>query len=240
MLIENGLSRLRELVRQYRLDAAQEQQLARLLSILDREEWAPTAVSSPAEAVDVHVADSLSALELDVVAGAPTIADLGSGAGLPGLVLAVAMPEAQVWMVESNARKCGFIEATVQQLGLENARVACARAEQWSAGMGQNDLVLARAVAAQPVVLEYAAPLLRLGGSLIDWRGIRVPAQESAADRAASELGLDRVGVRSVRPFAQARDRHLHVFTKLTATPERFPRRPGVARKRPLGGRVVP
>jgi 16S rRNA (guanine527-N7)-methyltransferase len=240
MPVEDGLPRLRELAVQHRLGAEQEQQLALLLSILDREEWAPTAVSSPAEAVDVHVADSLSALELDVVAGAGTIADLGSGAGLPGLVLAVALPATQVWMVESNARKCGFIEATVQQLGLENARVACARAEQWSPGMDHNDVVLARAVAAQAVVLEYAAPLLRLGGSLVDWRGIRDPAQESAADRAATELGLERVGVRSVRPFAQARDRHLHVLTKLSATPERFPRRPGMARKRPLGGPAAP
>ena len=111
----------------------------------------------------------------------------------------------------------------------------CARAEEWSAGIGCNDAVLARALAPQTVVLEYAAPLLRMGGALVDWRGRRDPSAEEAADRAASGLGLSRVETRRVMPFEQATDRHLHVFVKVAETPARFPRRPGIARKRPLG-----
>jgi 16S rRNA (guanine527-N7)-methyltransferase len=84
-------------------------------------------------------------------------------------------------------------------------------------------------------VLEYAAPLLRVGGSLVDWRGALGRLEEAAAARAAAELGLRRVDVRRVEPFAGARQHHLHVYLKLRETPARFPRRAGIARKRPLG-----
>jgi 16S rRNA (guanine527-N7)-methyltransferase len=109
-----------------------------------------------------------------------------------------------------------------------------ARAEEWGDGSSHHDLVVARALAAQPVVLEYAAPLLKVGGALVDWRGKRMPEEEDLADRAAEALGLRRTEVRRVVPFAGARDHHLHVFVKVEETPARFPRRAGVARKRPL------
>jgi len=95
--------------------------------------------------------------------------------------------------------------------------------------------VLARALGPQPVVLEYAAPLLALGGSLVDWRGRRDRAQEEAGAAAAEELALARVEIRRVEPFEGVTDHHLHLFVKVGSTPERFPRRAGVARKRPLG-----
>jgi 16S rRNA (guanine527-N7)-methyltransferase len=86
------------------------------------------------------------------------------------------------------------------------------------------------------VVLEYAAPLLQDGGRLIDWRGARSAEEEARAASAAEILGLRRVEIRRVQPFDSARDRHLHVFEKIAPTPVDFPRRAGVARKRPLGG----
>ncbi len=101
--------------------------------------------------------------------------------------------------------------------------------------LARNDAVVARALAAQPVVLEYAAPLLRLGGTLVDWRGAREPEEERAALAAAAELGLRRAEVLQVEPFAGARNHHLHLYLKVRDTPERFPRRAGMARKRPLG-----
>ena len=81
---------------------------------------------------------------------------------------------------------------------IENASVVCARAEEWSEGLSGNDVVLARALAAQPVVLEYAAPLLRLGGALVDWRGRRDAREELAAGRAARELGMELREIRRV------------------------------------------
>jgi 16S rRNA (guanine527-N7)-methyltransferase len=237
---EDWRVRLAALIDRYGLTVGERDQLALVLEVLARDQSAPTSVRSPLEAVDVHVADSLIALELDAVRAARTVADLGTGAGFPGVPLAISLPQAEISLLESQERKCRFLMNVLARAGVENARVVNARAEEWLEGAVVQDLVLARALAEQPVVLEYAAPLLRLGGSLIDWRGRREPEQEAAAASAASELGLDLVAILKVDPFPAARDHHLHVFEKVTETPARFPRRAGVARKRPLGGQASP
>jgi 16S rRNA (guanine527-N7)-methyltransferase len=218
------------------LTAEQQRQLGAVLATLESDEHAPTAIRGHDEAARSHVADSLVALELEAVRGADRIADLGSGAGFPGLALAIALPASQVFLVESQRRKCEFLERVCTGAGVENARIVCLRAEEWSEGAVRNDVVVARALAAQTVVLEYAAPLLRIGGTLVDWRGRRDPSAERAAEQAADLLGLHRQEIRRVTPFEDATDRHLHVFTKTTETPPRFPRRAGMARKRPLAG----
>jgi 16S rRNA (guanine527-N7)-methyltransferase len=227
---------LDRLAARYSLNALQVSQLEEILQTLEADEHAPTAVRSATQALDIHLADSLVALELDQLASSSVIADIGAGAGFPGLALAVALPAAQVSLVESQRRKCDFLLSTVAIARAENATVVCARAEDWREGLESNDTVVARALAPQPVVLEYAAPLLRLGGSLVDWRGRRDADEEAASVRAAETLGLELVEIRRVAPFEGATDRHLHVFSKVSATPERFPRRAGMARKRPLGG----
>jgi 16S rRNA (guanine527-N7)-methyltransferase len=168
---------------------------------------------------------------------AETIADLGAGAGFPGLALAVALPQAEVHLLESAGRKCEVITRLARNAGLRNARAIHVRAEDHGggAGSGYYDAVTARALAPLPVLAEYAAPLLRLGGVLVAWKGARSRDEEERGDAAAAELGLAPAGVLPVRPFAGARDRHLHVFEKVAPTPERFPRRAGIALKRPLG-----
>ncbi len=218
------------------LTAAQQRQLGGVLALISSDAHAPTAIRAADEAADAHVADSLVALDLDVVRTALRVADLGSGAGFPGLALAVALPEAEVSLIESQRRRCEFLERVCAAAGIENANVVCSRAEEWRDGLSRNDVVVARALASQAVVLEYAAPLLRIGGALIDWRGKRDPEAEAAAGRAAVALGLRRLEIRRVIPFDGATDRYLHVFAKVDETPSRFPRRPGIARKRPLGG----
>jgi 16S rRNA (guanine527-N7)-methyltransferase len=218
------------------LTDAQIAQLAMVLGMLEQDEHAPTAVHAARQAVDLHVADSLAALELDVIRAARRIADLGSGAGFPGLALAVALPEAELALVESQRRRCEFLERVRAGAGIGNARVVRARVEEWGDGLARHDAVVARALAAQTVVLEYAAPLLALGGTLVDWRGRRLEEEEHAALRAADELGLERVEVRRVEPFRGAKDRYLHLYLKVRDTPAGFPRRAGIARKRPLGG----
>lgn len=206
----------------------------RVLGILAHDEFAPTTVREPAEALGVHLADSLVALDLKIVREATQIADIGAGAGFPGLPLAVALPRSEVRLVESQARKCAFIERLVAEAGIENAKVVCVRAEQWPEGIGAHDLVLARAVAPQPVVLEYAAPLLRVGGAFVDWRGRRDPGEERMGLAASELLGLRRESIRHVEPYEGVRDHHLHVYLKDRETPGRFPRRAGMARKKPL------
>lgn len=229
--------RLAELVSQYGLSEHQRTQLAGLLEALARDPAAPTAIRSPQRAFDEHIADSLVAVELEPVRSAGKIVDVGSGAGFPGLPVAVALGSAHVHLLEGRVRNCAYLEQTAASLDVANTEVVCGRVEEWKAGLGLCDVVLARAVASQPVVLEYAAPLLGPDGLLVDWRGTRRPAEEEQALRAAHELGLRRVEVRKVQPFATARDRHLHLYLKAKETPNRFPRRVGMALKRPLGVR---
>jgi 16S rRNA (guanine527-N7)-methyltransferase len=227
-------SALSAVTERYGLSHVQLGQLAALLDRIARDDRAPTTVRDFASAVDAHVADSLTALDLDAVRGASRVADLGAGAGFPGLPLAIALPGVQMSLVESQTRKCDFIASIAQEAGLANVCVVCARAEDWSDGRGAQDVVLARALASGPVVLEYAAPLLRLGGALVDWRGRRNVSEEDASLLAAHELGLRLVDVHHVHPFPDAQNHHLHVYEKVRDTPDRFPRRTGVARKRPL------
>ena len=198
---------------------------------------APTSVHDPAEAVDVHVADSLAALGVPELRRAALIADIGSGAGLPGLVLAAALPDARVVLVEAVGRKCAFIRKAVAAMGLENAEVVWSRAEEWREGLGRCDAVCARAVAALPVLCEYAAPLLREGGVLVAWKGAITPSESDDTAAAARHLGLAHEPVGSVVPFAGSERRTLHVLRKVAPTPAKYPRRAGMAAKRPLSAR---
>lgn len=206
--------------------------LARVLELQAVDPTASTTVRDVDSAIARHVADSLVALELPYVAAARRIADIGSGAGWPGLALAAALPAASVTLIESQGRHCRYLERAVEAAELANVTVVQARAEEWR---GEYDLVTARALATLPAVLEYAAPLLVVGGHVVAWKGA-VGEEEAAAGAAAAEiLGLSSAGVVAVTPFPEARDRTLHSFRKIAPTPARFPRRAGMATKRPLG-----
>jgi len=234
--VSEARAALERLVRRHRLPAGAAERLAAVLDALAEDPHAPTKVRAREEAVDAHLADALVALELPDVRAARSVADLGAGAGFPGLALAVALPEAEVALVESNGRKCEFIRAAIARATIPNARAVAARAEAWSEGIGACDLVTARALAPLGVLAEYAAPLLREGGALVAWKGRRDAEEEQIAAAAARVLGLTVEAVVPVTPYPAARHRHLHVLRKVAPTPPRFPRRPGMARKRPLGG----
>ncbi|HEX6618667.1 MAG TPA: 16S rRNA (guanine(527)-N(7))-methyltransferase RsmG [Solirubrobacteraceae bacterium] len=229
-------ARLAELAARYGLPARAEHQLAMLLDLVAAEPAAITTVRDPAQGVDAHVADSLVALDLPAVRSAHRVADLGSGGGFPGLALAIALPAAHVAVVESVRRKCTFLAAAVSELGLANVEVVNARAEAWPEGIGAHDLVVARALAPLAVLLEYAAPLLEPGGALVAWKGRREPAEEADGAAAADVLGMAAPEAIAVEPFPHARDRNLYLSSKVSPTPSRYPRRPGMARKRPIQG----
>jgi len=227
-------SPLDDLVHRFHMSPPQRVQLERVLATLAEDPSAPTTVTSPERALAVHLADSLVALELPGVGEARHAADIGSGAGFPGLALAIALPAARVSVVESQARKCDFLTRLVAAAVIANATVVCRRAEDWPGGLGVHDLVTARALGATPVVLEYAAPLLRVGGALVQWRGRREAETERSAREVARKLGLEAREIRHVEPFPGAKHHHLHVYLKVGDTPPHLPRRPGMARKRPL------
>ena len=224
---------LASLLERYALPPAVERPLATLLELLETPA-APTSVHDPAEGLRVHIADSLAGLEVPELRAARRIADLGAGAGPPGLVLAAVLPEARVVLVESVGRKCEFLRAAAERMGLPNVEVVWARAEEWDAGLGACDVVSARALASLPVLCEYAAPLLREGGVLVAWKGAVGDEEAADAAAAAQQLGLDAEAVLAVVPFAGSERRTLHVLRKVAPTPPGFPRRPGIAAKRPL------
>ncbi len=165
------------------------------------------------------------------------IADLGAGAGFPGLPLALALPTAVLDLVEATARKCEVIERLAAAAGVRNARALPLRAEELAAGEGREtyDVATARALGPLTMLAEYASPLLREGGVLVAWKGARDPVDESAAARAGARTGMEIVDVLEVHPYPAARSRHLHVLAKAAPTPTGLPRRPGMARRRPLG-----
>ena len=165
------------------------------------------------------------------------IADLGAGAGWPGLALAAALPEARVALVESAIRHCRYLERAVGGRAFANVEVVHARAEDWPAGLGAHDLVTARALAALPVLCEYAAPLLAEGGALVAWKGAVAGRRGGRGRGGGAQIARasSAVEVRAVEPFAGAERRTLHVFRKIAPTPERFPRRAGNGGQAPLG-----
>jgi 16S rRNA (guanine527-N7)-methyltransferase len=228
------LARLVQLGERYALPPEAPGRLEGLLELVAAEPTSITTVRDPADGVDVHVADSLVALGLSEVRDARRIADLGSGGGFPGLVLAIALPQAHVALVESVGRKAAFLKNAIEALQVENVEAIHARAEEWPAGIGAHDLVTARALAPLSVLIEYAAPLLAGGGSLVAWKGAREASEEADGRAAAATLGMSDPGARAVRPFDGARDRHLYLSCKVSATPPGYPRRPGMARKRPI------
>lgn len=195
-----------------------------------------TRIVEPDAVARLHLLDSLVALPL-VDEIAPTSAlDLGSGGGIPGLVLALARPDVRWTLVDSVGKKADAMLGFVDALRLPNVEVVAERAELLGRGRGREsyDLVGARACAALPVLAEYAVPLVRVGGALLAWKAALV-AEELAAGAAVSALlGGGAPAMRPANAPALG-DHSFVVIRKLRPTPARYPRRPGVPARLPLG-----
>jgi 16S rRNA (guanine527-N7)-methyltransferase len=213
----------------------------RLNPVLDLLASDPASLSSVRgkDSWRVHVEDSLSGVDL---VGTPArLADIGAGAGFPGLVLASALPQTHVDLIESVGRKAAFIERAIAAAGLKNATAIARRSEDWadaappSGGAGAYDVVTARAVGRLATLAELASPLLRDGGILVAWKGRRDDDEEAELARAAEALAMQPGEIRAVGEAAGFEHRHLHVVVKSGPTPAGLPRRAGIAKKRPFG-----
>lgn len=218
------------------LDEAARRALERVLELLAAERASVSSVVDE-RAWQVHVADSLTGLEVGELREARRIADLGAGAGFPGLVLAVALAAAEVDLVESIGRKCDFMRTAIAAAGIGNARVICTRSEDLAAGAGREayEAVTARAVGRLSTLAELASPLLREGGVLVAWKGKRDPDEERQLASAAAALAMEPESILDVGDRAGSRHRHLHIIRKVGPTPANLPRKPGIAKKRPKG-----
>lgn len=218
------------------LDQAGREALGVVLTLLAEERASVSSVVDQ-RAWRVHVEDSLTGLEVPVLREATRIADVGAGAGFPGLVLAVALPTAEVDLIESVGRKCDFMRRAIDAAGIPNATVLNTRSEEWAEAEGREsyDAVTARAVARLSTLAELASPLLKPNGHLIAWKGKRDQDEEAQLQRAAESLAMAPQEVLDVGGRAGSQHRHLHLMEKVGATPADLPRRPGIAKKRPRG-----
>jgi 16S rRNA (guanine527-N7)-methyltransferase len=184
-----------------------------------------------------HFLDSLSCL-LAIRPGTPLrLIDVGTGAGFPGIPLKIALPNLQLTLVESVGKKVDYCHHMVEKLGLEHVEVVQARAEdlgQQPDFREQFDWAVARAVANLPVLVEYLLPLVRVGGSVLAQKGPSGPAEAHSVEKAARLLGGQLRQVMPVNLPGVAEDRFLVVFDKVATTPPQYPRRAGVAAKKPL------
>jgi len=223
------------------LDAYQVRLLAAYADLLARYELANVIGTRDWDQIILeHFADSLSCLTAVDLKGDSCLIDVGAGGGLPGIPLSVARPGLHVVLLEATEKKGRFLEYVKAKLKLANLEVLHTRAE--TAGRDPKyreafDLATARALAALPVVLEYCAPLVRIEGKVLAMKGRLQEEELSQGVAAAHKLGVElsetlEVDYRSQLP---QKERRLLVFDKIGMTPASYPRRIGLAKKRPLG-----
>ena len=184
-----------------------------------------------------HFLDSLSCLRVMHPEPGARIVDIGTGAGFPGIPIRIACPQVHMLLVESIGKKAQFCQHIVDELELTNVAVIHSRAEQVGRlpeYREQFDWALARAVANLPTLLEYLLPLVKVGGGAIAQKGDTAPAEAQSARVAMGVLGGELTEIIPVELPGVAESRYLIVMRKSAATPEKYPRRPGVPGKRPL------
>jgi len=187
-----------------------------------------------------HFLDSLSCLkaipEGKLTCGAQVI-DAGTGAGFPGLPLKIVCPGMRLTLLEATGKKVTFLEHIVRMLGLEDVEVIHGRAEelgQHPAHRERYDWALARAVAEMPTLAEYLLPFVRVGGAMLAQKGEGAAAEVHGGETAITTLGGRVQQLIPVELRGLAETRYLVVVSKVAATPQKYPRRPGIPRKRPL------
>lgn len=218
------------------LDGPSRARLEIVLALLAEERASVSSVVD-ARAWQVHVVDSLTGLEVPELPAAERIADIGAGAGFPGLVLAVALPGARVDLIESIGRKCEFMRRAIAAAEIPNATVLNSRSEELASSRGREayDAVTARAVGRLSTLAELASPLLKPNGVLVAWKGRRDPEEEKQLAGAAEALAMRAEQIIDVGDRAGSEHRHLHIIRKSGQTPGNLPRNPGIAKKRPKG-----
>lgn len=183
-----------------------------------------------------HFADSLLPLSMGMVKSGSSLADVGTGAGFPGLPLAIADASLQVTLIDALQKRCDFLNAVREKLNLENVTVLHLRAEDAGKDKGLRekfDYAAARAVAPLNVLEEYLLPLVKVGGEALCWKGPAVKDEMQAGETAAEILGGKLIGA---VPVPGVGDGHCVVrIEKTRHTSKEYPRKSGTPAKKPLG-----
>ena len=222
-----------------RLSAAQIRQFHQLSELLL--DWNQrmnlTGIQDPAAIAVKHYLDSLTLAKVVPCFADRRLIDVGTGAGFPGLALAIVFPRLRVTLLDATAKKLRFIDQAGQALGLENIRTRHARAEDVGRHPGHRgayDLVTARAVAKMPILMEYTLPLVKLGGQVIAMQGSRAYEEARRAAKAIARLGGELLAIEEIRLPTLDHPRHLVVINKVKRTPKGYPRSPGRPASQPI------
>ena len=196
-----------------------------------------TALTAPEDVAVKHIIDSLTAYDAALFDGARTLIDVGTGAGLPGIPLAVYAPHLTVTLLDALNKRVRFLTEVTAARGLPNVRCIHARAEEAARTAEHRaayDIVVSRAVARLPVLLEYTLPFVRVGGTLLALKGRAYAEEQKEARRAAEVLGGGRITARPVHLPGLDDVRAILTVTKERQTPAIYPRGGGAPARRPL------
>jgi 16S rRNA (guanine527-N7)-methyltransferase len=216
-------------------DEGDVQQLAKYLDLLleTNKQFNLTAITEPEEAWTKHILDSLSLIPALAKEGVEHIVDVGSGGGLPGIPLAITMPEVTFTLVETTRKKAMFLSDTVEQLGLENVTVIAERAENLATKDGGfrdiADAVIARAVGPLQVLLELTIPFAKVDGVVLAIKGERAPIEIEDARKALHVLKAE------VESSERTTTGTVVAIRKKEPTPKKYPRTAGEPKRLPIG-----
>lgn len=223
----------------FELTPRQLQQFGRYLHLLleTNKQFNLTGIKEPDEAWMRHVLDSLSVLPFIGEPGeASSIIDVGSGGGLPGIVLAIMRPDLQVTLLEATGKKARFLGTVAADQGMTNVKVVTDRAEtagQMKECRERFDIAVARAVGPMRVMLELTLPMVRVGGAVLAMKGRAVEGELRDAGDALQVLGGGELHVYDALPKVEP-DAVVVWVGKASATPDEYPRRPGVPKQEPI------
>ena len=196
-----------------------------------------TAIENGAESAKKHFLDSLNPAAISCISSAKKIIDVGSGAGFPGIPLSILKEQADFTLLDTRKKRCEFIESAVSELGLKNVTVLWGRAEELGKDKmhrEQYDIACARALAAAPILLEYLSPFLKIGGHVLLYKGKEAENEIAQSQNAADILGIDKFAVIPYKITDDVSSYNMLYAEKIFPTPDKYPRKPGIALKRPL------
>lgn len=195
-----------------------------------------TAITEPRDVAALHLLDSLALLPLTGLE-AESVVDVGTGAGFPGMPLAIVRPSLRVTLLDSLGKRVDFLREACENLGLENTRCVCARAEEFAAEHRETfDAAVSRAVAALPVLCELCLPLVRPGGRMFAMKSSHTEEEIRRSETAVRLLGGQIAWVRDYTVPATDVVHRVVCIQKTSPTPRKYPRRFAQIKKTPLGG----